>query len=169
MAEHQGGAEVKLRKRKIFVAASSVVKGWLDEHGVRRGMTLTDWDAYAAVVSDENDVILGRALRAALCASRIGLPDEWADSRLAARDYDVRLAASFGLKNAKSLYPGMRDVSAHWSLGQITLSPTRHRRGSAFGGFPPGQTKGHEDIIIPFASNDAELGAAVMACFSRCL
>jgi hypothetical protein len=170
MADKQGAAEIKLRKEKFFIAANSVVMGWLDEEGVRRGMTMTDWDAYAKTFpSDVENNTLGYALREALAASRVGLPGEWADARLGAADYDARLASAFGLRTTKGLYPGMKDVAARWSLGEVTLSPSRHRRGSAFGGFPHGVNHGHEEIVTAFTSNDDELGAAVRECFKRCL
>jgi len=170
MAEHQGAAEIKLRKRAMFVASNALVMGWIDDFGVRRGMTMTDWDTFSDVIScDESDAQIGKVVRHALLASRVGVPGEWADAQLAAADYDLRLASAFGLKNASKLYPGMKDVGARWALGDIIFAPSRHRRGSAFGGFPLGQKHGHEDVVVPFASSDAELGAAVRECFARCL
>lgn len=167
MAVQQGHATAWCRKGKILLTADSNTHGhWFDEHGVRRGATATDFDAYSSLAATgDTNQDLGRHLRAALVASKIDRPEGWYDPRR--RDGTSTLAAKFGLKSASSVYQGMRMVSAFWALGAITLTPSIRRFGGGFDWYPK-TDEAHRPIILPFDSTDEAIGNALGRCAELC-
>lgn len=167
MASQQGHATAWCRKGKVLLTADSNALGiWFDEHGVGRGATATDFDAYAslAAIGDPNED-LGKRLRAALVASKIDRPDEWYDP--GRQDWAARLAANFGLKSASSIYQGMRMVSVFWALGEITLTPSIRRYGGRSDWYPESDEAYHP-IVLPFDSSDEAIGNRLKRCVELC-
>jgi hypothetical protein len=169
MAEKQGSAEAKLRGNTVVIVANANIMGRRDDKDVWRGERITDWDAFAKSfqigIADED---LGSALRTCLLRSRL-MSGGWADEQRGAGDYDSRLAGSFDLSSSRGLYPGMKDVSVDWSLGEVRFGPSRNRRGGVFEGFEIGTDRGHEDIKLPFDSADDQFGWALREAFRRSL
>lgn len=175
MAKAQGAADIYLRKGALLTVATSLVDGARpDERGVWTGLTTDDFDAACRPQgADAPDSALGADLRFALVESRIGVPapDAWATKGMDGEkpEVDARLAAAFGLPGPARLYAGMLACFAAWSLGEVLLIPTKRRRGGRFEGFQPAWQDQHPDVIVPFASSDAELGAAIRVCLRTCL
>lgn len=161
------------RKDKLLIVAASVVEGArCDEHGVWLGLGTLDFEACCRVVgwlapSEE----LGAALREALLSSRLNVPrpPAWANGVGSDKaETDARLAAEFGLANARRLYQGMLSPGADWALGVVTLYPSRRRHGGQFEAFQPPWADQHPPVSLPFSSSDAELGRAIRTCVGRC-
>lgn len=174
MADSQGIACLYLRKGVLLVVAGSLAEGARpDERGVWTGLTVEDFEAASLRVSaDSADSTLGATLRKALVSARIGIPAPASWARGIGSDKrgdDLRLAEAMGLSDARGMYPGMKACFARWELGELMIMPTKRRHGGRFEGFEPAWQDQHPDVVLPFASPDAELGAAVRLCFSRCL
>lgn len=174
MSRSQGSANLYLRRSHLFTEASSVVDGGaVDDRGVYVGLKVADPDAYASLMDlTAGDVELGVTLRAALQASRCGIPEPvaWANGIGSdKRKQDARLASAFGLSGAGSLFKGMRCCVADWVLGEVVIIPTRRMRGGIFERFDPAWTADHGNVVLSFEASSEDLGAAVRLCFERCL
>lgn len=131
---------------------------------------MSDPDAFQILLPlSTADAAFGGAVREALRSSRTEMPQEVVEARGAPGAYRENLARAFGLASTRNIYSGMRSMFVQWVKGQIVFNPTRRRRGGVWEGFPRGLNHGHEDIVIPFESTDAELGAAIRICHARCL
>ena len=173
MAWRQGTATISVRNQAAVILAGSIVRGARrDWRGDWHGLSDADFDAFHVCtpfsVPDEE---LGRLLRRALKATRLNTPVPvawsmglWSDKL----EYDLRLAAAFGLESSGGLYRGMLACGVRWLRGKVTLHPTRRLHGGRFEAFEPAWIEGHEDVLLPFGSSDRELGAAMRACISRC-
>jgi hypothetical protein len=168
MAAQQGSARVSARKGKILLTAHSIItqSAWTDEHGVLRGATATDFDAYSKLLSvGVTRMELGQHLRAALLASRIDRPSDWYDP--SRRDGTAKLAHAFGLKSASSVYQGMTLVSASWEMGTITLLPTIRRFRAGFDYYPKEESN-YREVTAPFDAATGTIGQALEECLTRC-
>jgi hypothetical protein len=159
MATDYGSAEVKQRGGDILIVAQAML-------GAGR---ITDWDTFKECVSVADiDANLGATLRLCLLRSR-KMPSEWMRAHMGSPDYNERLARAFGLKSSKSLFPGMKNVSAELDAGRLVLGPSRNRRGGRFDGFEVGMDRGHEDLTLPFSATNEEVGLALREALRRCL
>ena len=162
-----------LRKDKLLIVAASVVEGArCDEQGVWLGLSMADFDAFTGLLAWRGaDEDLGRGLRDGLVASRLNVPrpPAWANGVGSDKpEMDARLAAEFGLANARRLYEGMLGPGAAWALGVVTLYPSRRRHGGQFEAFQAPWADQHPPLSLPFSSSDAELGRAIRTCVDRC-
>lgn len=174
MAWLQGSATLWLRGDQLVIVAASIVVGARrDWRGLWSGLTTPDFEAFCHRLSwQDPDSRIGAALRAALKASRLNVPvpvawEQGIGSDKA--DFDLRLAGAFGSRDARRLYPGMRQGGVTHLLGSLLLSPSRRRHGGQFEGFQPAWQDQHQDVTVRFWSPDAALGAAVRLCLERCL
>jgi hypothetical protein len=174
MATGQGYANIYSRQDVTFIVVRSLVEGCDQEpDGVWHGLTTEEFElSPAALAGNSSPAVLGRVLREALGLSRIGVPAPaaWANgigSDKAQRD--TLLASAFGLPSLGRLYSGMRVCLADWTRGELILIPTRRSYGGRFAGFEPPWNAEHADVVVPFASSDADLGEAVTLCLERCL
>ena len=133
MALKQGYATAWSRKGAILFTANSLVpqSSGFDEEGFKRGPTVTDLEAYhALLISPCSKSDLGRHLKAALVASRIDRPIGWYDP--GAKEGTSRIAGAFGLKSVSSLYRDLRLVSVSWTADAMRLMPTSRQYGGWF-------------------------------------
>lgn len=174
MALNHGAAVFWRRRDKLLVVAASLTVGAAkDERGVWSGVHVIDFDACCMMTPwPASDEVVGLVLRQALKASRLGrpIPEAWARGVGSDKaEMDARLAAEFGLPDARRLYQGMLSPGADWALDTLTIWPSRRRHGGRFEGFEPAFAAEHQPVALPFASPDAALGAAVRLCLERCL
>lgn len=152
----------------IVLTADSIALGGMDEDGIWRGLRLADEEAFRCRASlSDRDGDLGHAVREALLRSRLNMPREWADAHMSEGRYNDQLALAFGLSSRRNLYSGMRNFQVEWAASLVTLMPMRRRHGGSFEGFPSFMHD-HEDIVVPFAADDADLGLAMRECLWRC-
>ena len=83
------------------------------------------------------------------------------------RDEPDKMAALFGLSSRKGLYPGMKWVSAARTRSGFRFTPTWRERGGVFRGYAAAVREAQE-VRLPPAASDAELGAAVREALARC-
>jgi len=133
---------------------------------------MADLEACGRIVGGGGpDDDLGALLREALISSRLNVPRPaaWANGVGSDKaEMDARIAAEFGLGNARRLYEGMLSPGAAWALGVVTLYPTRRRHGGQFEAFQAPWADQHPPVSLPFSSSDAQLGRAIRTCVGRC-
>ena len=174
MTSLYGVAMLHLRGDDLLVTtASGVVGGRVLDGGVWQGLFDTDPDrAPERIRLSQGDALVGDRVRAGMLATKFHIPQPaaWAKGIDSDRPkQNLALAWEFGLPDARRLFTGMRYCCAHLERGEINIMPTKRRPGGNFEPFQLAWKAGHEDVVLPAAASDAELGAAVRLCFERCL
>ena len=166
MAEQQGRLSIFQRRDELLLYPRVIWGGW-PEGNVWHGWDFFDDERPPRLLSvDIDDDQLGASLRQALIDTRLKIPGgqpNWNDRR-----YREKIARGFEMPRMPSSLTGIKNSNVEWALGSVRLQPMARGRGG-FAWFAEGWNKGHEDIIIPFTSPDAELGAAVREALRRSL
>jgi CDI immunity protein len=120
---------------------------------------------------DENDEVLGSAVRQALATSR-AVPREYVSQMINSgelkkreKEGDSLMMRKFGYTGKRALYKSMKFCSVSVISEGIEFQPT-HRKG--LDGFTVRTNLDLVPVIVPQTASDMELGLALREAFTRC-
>ncbi|WP_175167356.1 contact-dependent growth inhibition system immunity protein [Achromobacter sp. CF-sbj1-Ac2-l] len=133
---------------------------------------ISDPDGYKLFLPpDENDEVLGSAVRQALATSR-AVPREYVSQMINSgelkkrgKEEDSLMMRKFGYTGKRALYKSMKFCPVSVMSEGIEFQPT-HRKG--LDGFTVRTNLDLVPVIVPQTASDMELGLALREAFTRC-
>jgi hypothetical protein len=163
MADKQGAANVYSKNSIILVRSLTIVEGWVDGAGVRRGMKMEDDTASLPPHHFNGEhADLGSLLRTALIVGRLSVSSAKFENR---PDPIAPLLHAFGTRDTSDLFHGLISVLVNWTGDTLRLSPTRADGKGGFSGIH--EKEGVGPIELPFEASDLDVGLALVEAIGR--